>query len=376
MSIFRIFPLIPFIYALLRFVLPLKVGKRWKALIGVALLAVALQRVIGRYIFPGETPTAAIAVQGALLAALILLMLFVLLRDVLGIALWIWRRKYPSNLFSSVRTASWMCGAALLLSILGVWQGVRVPGVKTREIAIANLPDGLDGFKIAMLTDTHIGGIFSENWTRRVVERVNAIEPDLILITGDIVDGYGERRVADVMPLGGLKAVHGVYGAPGNHDNLSGPRSWAGLFSELGVQMLQNEHVVITHNGSPLVIAGVTDSRWGWRGEAPPDLAAALSGAPSDATVILMAHQPRDAREHAKAGVDLQLSGHTHGGQVIGIHYIVKAANNGFVSGLYRIGDMQLYVSNGTGLWTGFPVRLGFPSEITEIVLRHASSGL
>jgi predicted MPP superfamily phosphohydrolase len=171
------------------------------------------------------------------------------------------------------------------------------------------------------------------------------------------------------MPLGGLNAVHGVYGAPGNHDNLSGNGGWTQVFSELGVNMLQNEHVVITRNGSALVIAGVTDSRWGWRGESPPDLAAALLDAPADATVILMAHQPRDAREHAKAGVDLQLSGHTHGGQVIGIHYIVKAANNGFVSGLYRVGNMQLYVSNGTGLWTGFPVRLGFPSEITEIVL-------
>jgi predicted MPP superfamily phosphohydrolase len=141
----------------------------------------------------------------------------------------------------------------------------------------------------------------------------------------------------------------------------------------MGITILMNQHVVFAKGGSQLVLAGVTD-RYLRRGGAPPDLAAALDGAPVDAPIILMAHQPSDASENAKAGVVLQLSGHTHGGQVLGLHLILKYANNGFVSGLYDVGGMKLYVCNGAGLWAGFPIRLGRPSEIAHITLKASAA--
>jgi predicted MPP superfamily phosphohydrolase len=166
--------------------------------------------------------------------------------------------------------------------------------------------------------------------------------------------------------LGGLKAALGVFGVPGNHDNFSGQSGWIGIFDEMGIRILMNENVAMVRGGSALVLTGVTDIR---RGEPPPDVVAALLGAEEGSMKILMSHQPGGAMENAKAGISLQLSGHTHGGQILGLHLIAKFANRGFISGLYDVEGMKLYVGNGAGLWTGFPVRLGVPSEIAKIVL-------
>jgi len=373
MSVFRIFPWIVFLFILLRFVLPLKIGNIWKAVIAITLLTISQQRVIDRIIFQtmaaSEFPHGVIVLQGLLLSVIVLLTVFVLLRDIFGLAFRLIRKKSPSFIFSSGRLALGLCGAAVILSAIGVWQGVRVPDVRKREIAINNLPPGLDGITIVQLTDLHATRLFSEKWIRATVDKVNALEPDLVLITGDIVDGTPERRFKDVSPLGDLKAGAGVFGVPGNHEYFSDYEGWLGIFKELGIRMLLNEHTVITRNGSSLVLLGITDQAAVRRGAQMPDLSAALSGSPEGAVRILLSHRPDNARESAKAGVDLQLSGHTHGGQIIGLDLIVKYANKGFVSGLYNVGNTQLYVSNGTGLWTRFPVRLGRPSEITQIVL-------
>jgi len=373
---FRVFPLIIFLFAILRFVLPLKIGKWWKAAITVAILAISLQRVIDRIIFQStplaEFPYGVVVLQGLLLSVIVFLATFVILRDIFGLAFWLWRKKSPSFIFSSGRLALGLCALALIFSVIGVWQGVRVPDVRKREITINNLPPGLDGFTIAQLTDLHVTRLFSEKWVRAVVDKTNALKPNLVLITGDIVDGSPEMRLADVLPLSDLNADHGIFGVPGNHDYYSGFDVWMDIFKELGIRMLLNEHAVITHNDSSLVLAGTTDEAAARRGAQIPDLSAALSGAPAGATKILMSHRPSNARESAEAGVDLQLSGHTHGGQIIGLHLIVKFTNEGFVSGLYEVGNTRLYVSNGTGLWTRFPVRFGRPSEITQIVLKRS----
>jgi predicted MPP superfamily phosphohydrolase len=134
--------------------------------------------------------------------------------------------------------------------------------------------------------------------------------------------------------------------------------------------MLLNEHCVLASNGYSLALGGVTDAAASRINAPGPDIGAALSGVPEGMTKILMSHRPDNAKESARAGVDLQLSGHTHGGQVVGFHFIVKFANDGYYSGLYSVDNMWLYVSNGTGVWTGFPVRLGKPPEITRLVLR------
>ena len=362
MSLFRTFPWIIFFFLLLRFALPLRIEMIWKALIAAILLAITQQRAIDEIILRAmgwtEFPYGAVVLQGLLLAVTVLLTVFVLLRDFFGLALWLYRKKYPSFIFSSWRLALVFCGAALILSAVGVWQGVRVPDVRKREITINNLPPGLDGLTIVQLTDLHAARLFSEKWIRAAVDKVNALEPDLVLITGDIVDGRPERRLGDASPLVELRAKAGVFGVPGNHDYFSDYARWQGIFKELGIHMLLNEHAVITHNDSPLVLLGITDRAAARLGAPMPDLSAALSGAPEGATRILLSHRPDNARESAKAGVDLQLSGHTHGGQIIGLDLIVKYANKGFVSGLYEVGNMRLYVSNGTGLWTRFPVRL------------------
>jgi predicted MPP superfamily phosphohydrolase len=278
----------------------------------------------------------------------------------------------------SVPAAWWAGGltaAALGLSAIGVWQAVRVPDVRAVDIALERLPAELDGLRLVHLSDLHASRLLQEPWQREVVNRTNALNPDLIVISGDLVDGSPANRAADVAPWRGFKARLGVLAAPGNHEYYSDYTAWMAAFSELGLRMLSNRHVVIHEKGRALVVAGTTDRNAARFGLPTPDIEAALAGAPKDAVTLLLAHQPREAPQNAEAGVDLQLSGHTHGGQIVGLHLIVQQSNAGFVSGLYRVGAMQLYVSNGTGLWNGFPVRLGRPSEITLITLRSAAGG-
>ena len=347
----------------------------WKSLIAIILLAIAQQRVIDGVILQAmgraEFSYGVAVLQGLWLAVILLLTVFVILRDFFGLAFWLYCKKSPSFIFSSGRLALGLCGMAVVLSAIGVWQGVRVPSVRKREITINNLPSGLDGLTIVQLTDLHATRLFSEKWMRAAVDKANALEPDLVLITGDIVDGTPAQRFKDVSPLGELRARAGVFGVPGNHEYFSDYAGWLGVFKELGINMLLNEHAVITRNGSSLVLLGITDQAAERRGAQTPDLSAALLGAPEGATKILMSHRPDNAKNNAGEGIDLQLSGHTHGGQIIGLDLVVKYANKGFVSGLYEVGNMRLYVSNGTGLWTRFPVRLGRPSEITQIVIKQ-----
>jgi predicted MPP superfamily phosphohydrolase len=343
--------------------------------VGAFVLALPLLRFLLGYFFrmaaPPEMPVWAILLQGVLLSAAVLLAVFVILRDIALAILWICRKRLPWLHASSVPLALCIVGAALLLSGYGAFQATRVPSVRHVEVALANLPPEMDGLSIVQLTDLHATRLFDAKWMLAVVERANQLNPELVLLTGDIGDGRPNERLGDVAPLGGLRAGLGVYGVPGNHDNFSGPSNWWGIFKEMGISILMNEHAVLTKSGTHLVLAGLTDRSALWRGGPPPDLAAALDGAPSGAPIILMSHQPSGASENAKVGIDLQISGHTHGGQIIGLHLVSKYANQGFVSGLYEIEGMKLYVCNGAGLWTGFPIRLGRPSEIAHIVLRQ-----
>ena len=180
-------------------------------------------------------------------------------------------------------------------------------------------------------------------------------------------------RRQDIEPLRDLRASDGVYAIPGNHEYFFDYAAWMQHLRGIGLRMLQNAHAVIDRDGAKLLLAGVTDLSAPSVGEAGPDVAAALSGAPTDVPVILLDHQPRAARRAAARGVALQLSGHTHGGMIRGMDRLVARANGGFVSGRYDVDGMTLYVSNGTGLWPGFAVRLGRPSELTRITLRTGS---
>ena len=362
------------LYVIWRFVWPLPMSKACRSGLGVVLLLIAEHHLVTRTFFGSmaspEVPGEVLVVLGWAFASLILLALLLLIRDLVGIVVWALRGRTGRVLLGGSRLGIALGLISTGLSAVGVWQAIRVPDVKTMEIVLPRLPAELDGLRIVQLTDLHASRLLQAPWLQAVVDKTNALKPDLILITGDLVDGSPRARVDDVQPLKDLRARYGVFAIPGNHEYYVDYVHWLPAFEHLGLQMLLNEHVLITHNGRDLVLAGVTDKAAQPFKLPEPDIIKALKGAPAGDPVILLSHRPGGALVNAGQGVDLQLSGHTHGGQILGPHLIAKWANEGFVSGLYAVAGMQLYVSNGTGLWNGFPVRLGRPSEITEIVLR------
>jgi len=265
-----------------------------------------------------------------------------------------------------------LAALAAVAAAIGVHQAIRIPPLKDIEIRIRGLPRSFDGYTILQLTDLHISRLFPESWARAVVARSNKLGVDLIAITGDLIDGTLEARRADIEPLRDLKAVDGVYVISGNHEYIFGYSTWMAHFAALGLRSLENRHIVLERDGGQLVIAGLTDRASRRIGHPVRDLAAVLEGAPKGVPIILLDHQPSEARHAAKLGVALQLSGHTHGGLILGIDRLAAPANAGFVSGRYDVDGMTLYVNNGTALWPGFALRLGRPSELTRITLRVA----
>jgi len=376
----HLFSAIVSIYVIARLVWPLPRSRKGKVLASLVVFVLISQHHLFTSLFFGtlaspEIPGGLIMFFGWMYGAFLLAGAFCLIRDI-GVFLLFVLRKFgfpAGNLLSGKKVSYFICVAALVLSASGVWQAVLVPDVTRLEIYLEDLPEEFEGLSIVQLTDIHASRLLEAGWVEQVVAKANALEPDLILLTGDMVDGLVVNRSNDVAPLGDLKAGLGVYSIPGNHEYYSEYNAWINKFAELRLNMLFNEHVIISRNGAELVLAGTTD-RVAERFELPlPDVSAALAGIPENRIVILMAHQPIGARENAAAGVDLQLSGHTHGGQIIGLRILSQWVNDGFISGLYQVGGMQLYVSNGAGLWNGLPVRIGVPSEITEIILRKGS---
>ena len=268
-----------------------------------------------------------------------------------------------------------MAATALALAAVGVSQAIRLPPLRDIEIDIPGLPEQFNGYRMLQLTDLHISRLFPARWVRALVARSNALDADLIVITGDLIDGTIAARSADVEPLRDLSARDGVYAIPGNHEYFFGFEAWMRRYTDMGFRVLMNDHAVLTRDGGQFVLAGVTDLSASATGRRGPDLTAALAGAPLGAPVILLDHQPRAARNAAAQGVALQLSGHTHGGMIIGLDRLAARANSGYVSGRYDVEGMTLYVNNGTALWPGFALRLGRPSELTRITLRPAASG-
>jgi hypothetical protein len=226
---------------------------------------------------------------------------------------------------------------------------------------------GRSGYRIVQITDVHVGPTIGETFIAHLVERINALSPDAVVITGDLVDGSVAELARHVAPLRNLRAKDGVYFVTGNHEYYSGADSWIEHLSTLGIRVLRNERVSLGGaNGFDL--AGIDDAtahQFG-RGHGA-DLAKALAGRDLERAVVLLAHQPKAALEAAEHGVALVVSGHTHGGQMFPWNHAVKLQQP-FIAGLYRHGETQVYVSRGTGYW-GPPMRVGAPAEITEIEL-------
>ncbi len=269
-------------------------------------------------------------------------------------------------------TASAVPLLALAFTLVGLVNARRTARVVRVEVPIPGLPAALHGFRIVQISDIHVGPTIKGDYLRAIVDRVNALEPDLVAITGDLVDGSVAELAGHVAPLAALRSRHGSFFVTGNHEYYSGVHGWLRELRGLGIRVLHNEHVVLQHGGAQLVLAGVPDYG-GHHFDAAhrSDPAAALAGAPPDAPRVLLAHQPRSAPEAAAAGFHLQISGHTHGGQFLPWTFLVPLQQP-FTAGLHRLDGLWIYVSRGTGYW-GPPKRLGAPSEIAE--LRLAASG-
>jgi predicted MPP superfamily phosphohydrolase len=328
-----------------------------------------LSRIVFGTMFSPEVPRAVMIVVNWLFVSILLLALVQTAIEFYRLVRWLIERRWIKP---PVRMLALVGFASLAVSAFGVSQALRVPPPKTVEIPIKGLPRDLDGFRILQLTDLHISRLFQAPWVTAMVEAANRQDADLIVISGDLIDGTLTARREDVEPLKGLRSRNGVYVIPGNHEYYFGYPGWMQRFAELGLRPLANSHAVIARAGAQFVLAGVTDLAAAMAGFPGPDIAKAIEGAPAGSPVILLNHQPREAALAAQAGITLQLSGHTHGGMIRGLDRIVARANNGFVSGLYDVEGMPLYVNNGTALWIGFAVRLGVPSELTTIVLRAA----
>lgn len=239
------------------------------------------------------------------------------------------------------------------------------------EVKLAKLPKALDGFTIVQLSDLHVGLTIDRAFVQRVVDHANRLSPDVIALTGDLVDGPVAELRDEVAPLANLRAKHGVFAVTGNHEYYAGADPWIEAIAALNVRYLRNELVTIGEGEGSFHLAGVDDygaAKYPGHGE---DLPKATAGRDASKALVLLAHQPRQVRRASQHGVDLQLSGHTHGGQIWPWHYIVKVQQGGLLSGRYEHGATQLYVTRGCGYW-GPPVRLLAPLEITRVILRSA----
>ncbi len=366
-------------YVFWRAVLPLSLPPGRKAVLTAALAAAAfkfhlLHLAGGPMFFAPALPGPVLAVSAWLFATLFLFFFLLLGADLLRgaylAALFCRGRKRPEKFREvSNRINLALLLFALLLSGAGIAAGTSLPRVREQEVRIKNLPPEADGISIAVLADLHADALTGRKRIREIVDRTNALSPDLIVAVGDFVDGTVAGRGPDLEPLGGLSARLGVFGVPGNHEYYSGYDEWIPFLSGLGIEMLENSSRLLPE--VRITVSGVTDPAALRFGRAAPDPAGAAAGLPPDAFRLLLSHQPKLAREAERAGFDLQISGHTHGGMILGVDALVARFNAGFVSGLYRVGNLTLYVTNGSGIWNGFPVRLGVPSEITLLRLRR-----
>jgi predicted MPP superfamily phosphohydrolase len=259
----------------------------------------------------------------------------------------------------------------LLLGALGValaW--VQGAGYQVKHVAVQlkALPEEQSGLTLVQLSDVHIGPTLGRDFVKRVVATTNALKPDLVVITGDLVDGPASKFAEALAPLADLRSRHGTFFVTGNHEYYSGVDTWCQLLRNMGVRVLRNECVTLTHNGKPFDVLGVDDlSARAFGNGHGADLPKANAQRSNAKGAVLLAHQPRAATEAAQFGIPLQLSGHTHGGQIWPFSLLVKLQQP-WVAGLQRLGDTQVYISRGTGYW-GPPLRLFAPAEITCITL-------
>lgn len=373
---FQVIPVLAWCVALVAGVVPLKLRMRAFLLVAVALAACfgkfAFFALVGGDAFVPNLSPGAIWTYGGVYGAAMFFAAFACAARLLDIPFALCRHPVALHMkrvrsvvlaILAVATAGW-----------GMYEGVSMPDVKRVEIAWDELPAEFDGYRIVHLSDIHCSTAARRGRIEGIVARVNALDADLVAITGDFVDGTVADRGHDLEPLANLKAKDGVVGCTGNHEAYWEWGAWHAKFREWKVEMLAEGHPrVIRRGGDALALGGLTDPAF-WGRRMPPSPAhEAFVGTPDSAFRVLLFHRPFTKEIGSEeAGVRLQLSGHTHGGAFPVIHWLVANANEGHVRGLYEFAPGRyLYNSPGTGQWAGFPIRLFNPTEITEIVLRR-----
>jgi uncharacterized protein len=265
-------------------------------------------------------------------------------------------------------------GASALLTGYGFYEARRQPDLQMETIYLPKLPPEFEGYRIAQFSDLHVGPTIKRSFAESVVRQINDLEPDMIVFTGDLVDGTVNGLKNDVAPLSELSARDGVFFVTGNHEYYSGALSWIDEATRLGMHVLLDEHTIINKGNDHILLAGVTDyTAASMIPEHVSDPHKAILGAPDTAVKILLAHQPKNIYQAADAGFDLQLSGHTHGGQYLPWRYMVTLSQP-YVVGLNKHENTWIYVNKGTGYW-GPPLRLGVPSEVTVLTLTAKKDG-
>ncbi len=421
MSALFISALIFMVYAIASLVVPLHIKLRTKLICAVVIIAFGLKYVVysqtGGILEPKLTPTAIVTLE-ATYSALMLAVFFAIIKDLLLLVRTFFRliarvpkeKRHPWPLR---RINTVIAVVAVSCGVVGTVYQFKIPDVVEHEVAIADLAPEMEGYKIVQITDLHIGPILKRDWLQGVVDRVNEQNPDLIVITGDFVDGAVSSLKDEFTPLTQLKARDGVIAVTGNHEYYSGVTSWVDTWEQMGVQFLMNESVVISRATAQsenaaraaLLVSGVPDPRGSAFGSDAPNVKTAMSrittgsDAPnvktamsrittrsfvpegSSSTVVptaaeaaeasarlLLAHEPIIIEQ--QPDVDLVLTGHTHGGTMFFLQPLIALFNAGYVTGMYEVTPRtHLYVSNGTGIWSGFSCRLLVPSEITAFVL-------
>ncbi|MEZ0260758.1 MAG: metallophosphoesterase [Alphaproteobacteria bacterium] len=292
-----------------------------------------------------------------------LLVVYGIFLDIVGL---VWKWLAPSRNDIDYHLQLKLLVMVALTVVIGMWQALGGPKVKRIEIKLKDLPDTFDGFTIAQISDLHVGPTIGRRYAQKVVNMTNGLKADMIALTGDFVDGNVDDLATGVAPLAQLKAPDGVFFVTGNHEFYWDAQAWIEKFRQLGARVLLNEHEVIKRGGQSIVIAGILDLSAGHRS----DPVEALRGTRPEDIIILLAHQPGSYAAAHKAGVDLQLSGHAHGGQYFPFSLVIRFFQK-YHQGLNLHDSMYVYVSNGTGYW-GPPLRTFVPAEITLHTLRRA----
>lgn len=374
-SILMVISLVLVAYVFLSYVLPFKAT--WKLKLGLTLFFLVISQkfsfyyYFGGHMFNPVLPETTLIIWETLFNILLVLVPLLVVKDLLFVLVTVVNKGTGSHVPWPLKEAKnrWLLLIfSVAAAISGTHYALTVPTVHRVEITLDRLAPEFDGYRIVQLADLHVGHLLKRPWLEAVIDSTNELKPDAIVLVGDMIEGPEATLASEVQGYGRLKAADGVYGVTGNHEWHHGAATWIEYFEKNGIRMLENKHHVIARGNAQLVLAGTTDLSATRYGAFGPDLKKALEGAPEAAT-ILLAHQPKGAKE--LQGVDLQLSGHTHGGLYALLQPVVAFFNDGFVAGLYQANKTtQLYVSPGTGLWTGMALRVMDPSEITEIVLR------